>query len=346
MVYGQDFIPGPRVGQAAVLVENNIFYIGGFNFLNKSESLGSNPTSDFFYFYINTTGYFWTDLESQGVNIPLTVWHTANIGGINKDSIFIIGGVHFDETNTNYIYRFDAKTNAIDIPVIQGKAPIMRRGVDSVSYEGNIYMFGGQIGSDNNVVFPNNLFDILDTVNLNWQVGSLVNSPVTRSQYTATLVNGIIYYIGGISGLYNFSPMTEIYQYDIVGNKWSLKTATATVAVAMPGSRVGHSASLGNFTDKPNIEDQTNKLIYVFDFLDLNNVKWFTGPLSIPNPINNESKSKSPIPPPPDDIIIDPSQDPYSSKIVIVGISIGSVAIGLAVLVAIILVYKRTKKNR
>ncbi|RIA90350.1 hypothetical protein C1645_823485 [Glomus cerebriforme] len=354
VVYGAHFIPRPRVGQAAVLVEDKIYYIGGIN-SNESES----GPSDFFY--LSSMDLFWIDLQSQGVNIPYTAWHTANIGGINEDYIFIIGGVHFNELNTNYIYRFNTKTNAIDIPVIQGKAPIMRRGVDSVSYEGKIYMFGGQIGSDNNAVFPNNLFDILDTVNLNWQVGSLVNSPINRSYYTATLVDGVIYYIGGISGL-NFYPMTEIYQYDIVGNTWSLKTATAVDLETIPGSRIGHSAVLvlnskivvyggtyynndtpydvpakntmvvldtntlvwsipqlndinvpkltahsatiqfggmmtiafGNYADKPNIDDRSNKLIYTFFFYpDI--VRWMDQPLDTQKYINI-----SQIPTPPD----------------------------------------------
>ncbi|RIA90349.1 hypothetical protein C1645_823484 [Glomus cerebriforme] len=404
VAYGEGFTPRPRLGQAAVLVENKIYYIGGVNY-NESES----GPSDFFYF--DTSSYIWTDLQSQGVNIPFTVWHTANIGGVNEDSIFIIGGTHYDEIDNaypNYIYRFDTKTNVIDIPEIQGKAPIHRKGVNSISYEGKIYMFGGQIEVNGKDIYLNNLFDILDTVNLNWQVGSLVNSPVASAFYTATLVNGVIYYIGGTSGPDNFSPMTQIYQYDIVGNTWSLKTATAVDLETIPGSRIGHSAVLvlnskivvyggsyynndtpydvpakntmvvldtntlvwsipqlddvnvpkltshsatvqfgtmmtvafGNYTDKPNSEDQTNKSMFTFYFYP-DMVKWQE--MLLPTSANtNTTTSKSQIPAPSGDFIPDTSQT--SSKIIIVCTSIGSVAVVLTILVVLTLVYKHMKK--
>jgi hypothetical protein len=33
---------------------------------------------------------------------------------------------------------------------------------------------------------------------MRWEVGSLLNAPLPRVGYTATLVNGVIYYIGGL----------------------------------------------------------------------------------------------------------------------------------------------------
>ncbi|RIA99294.1 hypothetical protein C1645_730923 [Glomus cerebriforme] len=251
VVYGQDYIPKSRIGHAAVLIqsERKIYYIGGYTF-NISDMI-ANPTSDLFYFDYNVnyndTFFTYTGLKSQGVNFPLSVYHIANIGGANQDSIFIIGGIHvLKASNADYVYRYDIKTNEFNIPVIQGKAPPIqfRVGVNSVSYGGKIYMFGGRIYSadTDNLPFLVNQFDILDTVNLNWQVGSTVNSPVTRTGYTATLVNGVIYYIGGRKQKYIFSPMTEIFQYDILGDKWSLKTATFADINVIPGSRTSHSA--------------------------------------------------------------------------------------------------------
>ncbi|RIA79221.1 hypothetical protein C1645_841232 [Glomus cerebriforme] len=246
VVYGQNYIPEPLIGNAAVFVESElkIYYIGGINFNYDSNDL-EFLKSDFFYFncdpHSKETFAKWTDLKSQGVNFPLSVFHIADIGGVNQDSIFIVGGVRVK--NPNDTYRFNIKTNELSIPVIQGKAPPMRARMNSVSYKGKIYIFGGLTGFGSNITFYNN-FDILDTVNLIWQIGSTVNSPVTRSEYTATLVDEVIYYIGGRTQQYIFSPMTEIFQYDIVRDTWSLKTATFANTNITPGPRAGHSAVL------------------------------------------------------------------------------------------------------
>ncbi|CAB4495217.1 unnamed protein product [Rhizophagus irregularis] len=244
IVYGQKFIPEPKIGVEAVLIEDKIYYIGGAN-PSKTRS-EENPESDIFYLDVNPDDIksflTWVDLK---VKLPYTNGHTADVGGINQDSIFIIGGIHYDETNTNYLYRFDTKTYELSVPVIQGKALPTRIARNSVSYKGKIYLFGGRaytpVGSP--LIYVNQ-FDIFDTVNLIWQVGSMVDSPGTLSGYTATLVNGIIYYIGGRTQQYVYSPMTEIHQYDIVADKWSLKKTTTADINAIPGPRVGHSAVL------------------------------------------------------------------------------------------------------
>ncbi|RGB23702.1 hypothetical protein C1646_806030 [Rhizophagus diaphanus] len=252
-IYGQKFIPEPKTGAEAVLIEDKIYYIGGEN-PSKPRS-EENPKSDIFYLNLNSdikeNFLTWVDLK---VKLPYTIGHTADVGGINQDSIFIIGGMHYDETNANYLYRFDTKTYELIVPVIQGKALPTRLARSSVSYKGKIYLFGGRAytPADSALIYVNQ-FDIFDTVNLIWQVGSIVDSPGPLSGYTATLVNGIIYYIGGRSQQYVFSPMTEackikfinkIYQYDIVADKWSLKKTITADNNAIPGPRVAHSAVL------------------------------------------------------------------------------------------------------
>ncbi|RGB29340.1 hypothetical protein C1646_818583 [Rhizophagus diaphanus] len=287
IVYGQEYIPEPRIKHTAVFVkpELKIYYIGG----NNPDNLEQNPESDIFYLGINNTiKNLWVDLKSQGVKLPHTFSHTANIGGVNQDSIYIIGGAHWDENNTNFLYRFDIKTNELSVPVIEGIAPQSRIEMNSVSNEGKIYMFGGRTYTLNeSVSIYVNQFDILDTINLNWQVGSLVNSPVALSGYTATLVNGIIYYIGGRSQQYVFSPMTEIFQYDIVGNKWSLKKATSADIETMPGSRTGHSAISfdgkifvygGSYFNGDTSYDMPAKKTFVI--LDTVNLVWSIPPLN------------------------------------------------------------------
>ncbi|GBC30257.2 hypothetical protein GLOIN_2v1768952 [Rhizophagus irregularis DAOM 181602=DAOM 197198] len=293
IVYGQEYIPGSRIKHTAVFVkpELKIYYIGG----NNPDNLKQNPESDIFYLdIINTTKNFfssWVNLKSQGVKLPHTFSHTANIGGANQDSVYIIGGAHWNENNTNFLYRFDTKTNELSVPVIEGKAPQSRIEMNSVSNEGKIYIFGGRTYTLNeSVSIYVNQFDILDTINLNWQVGSLVNSPVALSGYTATLVNGIIYYIGGRSQQYVFSPMTEIFTYDIIGNKWSLKKATTADIETMPGSRTGHSAVSfdgkifvygGSYFNGDTSYDMPAKKTFVM--LDTVNLVWSIPPLNDTN---------------------------------------------------------------
>ncbi|CAB4495226.1 galactose oxidase [Rhizophagus irregularis] len=410
-VYGQ-FVPDTRTGHSAVFSESEkkVYYIGGYN-SNKSEPTEPNPISDFFYLSIGNDDFFeFTDLTSQA-KLPLTVFHVSELGGANQDSIFILEGAHWNAEETNYVYRFDTKINQLSIPVVKGKAPSMRKGISSVSSEGKIYLFGGQIGSGNDVTFFNN-FDIFDTINLNWQVGSLVNSPVGRSFYTATLVNGVIYYIGGRTQVNVYSPLTEIYQYDIVANTWSLKKATAVDADSMPGSRTAHSAVLingkiviyggffssadtpynipakktiamldvntlvwsipnfdirkenlipnlafhsgtavgtvmliafGNFTDIPNNIDQTNKVIYSFLFGNPSQIT--SNVISSFIKVNSSNNPKPQLPTSTSNKI-NPQQPSSLSKVVIVGVSIVSVSVALAIFAAISVAYKRKKKNQ
>ncbi|RGB29337.1 hypothetical protein C1646_672541 [Rhizophagus diaphanus] len=408
-VYGQ-FVPETRLGHSAVYSksEKKVYYIGGYNF-NKSEPTEPNPLSDFFYLSVDDEDFFkFTNLTSQA-KLPYTVFHVSELGGANQDTIFILEGVHWNTAETNYVYSFDTKINQLSIPVVKGKAPPMRKGISSVSYEGKIYIFGGQIGNGNDAKFFNNL-DIFDTINLNWQVGSLVNSPVARSLYTATLVNGVIYYIGGKTQFNVYSPLTEIYQYDIVTNTWSLKKATAVDVESMPGSRTAHSAVLiegkiviyggffssddtpyripakktiamldvntlvwsipnfdireenlipnlafhtgtavgtvmliafGNFTDIPNNIDQTNKVIYSFLFSDPTQVT--SNVISSFREVKSSNNPKPQLPTSTSNKI-NPQQPSSLSKVVIVGISIVSVSVALAIFAAV--AYKRKKKSR
>ncbi|GBC05063.1 hypothetical protein RclHR1_00600026 [Rhizophagus clarus] len=411
-VYGQ-FVPETRVGHTTVYVDSQkrIYYIGGFNY-NKSAPTEPDPISDFFFLNVNGSDMnflTFTNLSSE-VNLPLTVWHQSELGGVNQDSIFILGGVHWSDAETNYVYSFDINTNQLSIPAVQGKSPPMRKGISSVINEGKIYLFGGQTGNGRDAVYFNN-FDIFDTINLNWQVGSLVNSPGTRVLYTATLVNGIIYYIGGRIQYNVYSPLSEIYQYDIAKNIWSLKQATAVDLDSMPGSRVGHSAvllngkiiiyggfytsadtpynipaketiamldvntlvwslptfdvrkhneipnlayhtatlvgtvmiiSFGNFTDIPTNIDQTNKVVYTFfigdqlitsDYLSVFDKQYSTNKTNPQLPTTSSNN-------------INPQQPPSSSKVIIVGVAIGSVSAALAIFAGLSMIYKRSKRSQ
>jgi hypothetical protein len=188
VIYGQNFIPGPRIGQLAVSIGDRIYYIGGMGYNRFTNSNSSN----FFYSEANK----WVDLTSQGVNLPIFVGNIANIGGANQDLIFIIGDVGSGNKEQYEIFQLDTKANTLTTPLIQGKIPPDRNliSINSVSYKGKIYVPGVFTVDD----VPYNSVDILDTINLSWGIGSLEGAPLLRFAHTVTLVDEIIYYIGGI----------------------------------------------------------------------------------------------------------------------------------------------------
>ncbi|PKK68098.1 galactose oxidase [Rhizophagus irregularis] len=232
------FIPGPRSGHTAILIGDKIYFIGGYNFSIISKE------SDIFYY----NGIAWVDLNNQvsgqGADMPLKFGHTANVGGRKQDLIFFIGGDQLP-----LIYQLDTKTNKITSSVILGAFPNRDslNFMSSVFYEGIIYLFGGgemDIETDITTLYNNHY--IFDTINLNWQEGGLINAPPPRYKHTATLANGIIYYIGGIqinNSYVSYTSMSDIYRYNTVSNKWSLEVATLAPGNT-PGPRLGHSAAL------------------------------------------------------------------------------------------------------
>ncbi|PKY62671.1 galactose oxidase, partial [Rhizophagus irregularis] len=100
--------------------------------------------------------------------------------------------------------------------------------------------------SETNIITLYDYHYIFNTINLNWEVGNIVGAPPPRYKHTATLVNEIIYYIGGIqvnNSIISYPPMSDIYRYSTKSNTWS--SAVARLAPGnTPGPRFGHSAVL------------------------------------------------------------------------------------------------------
>ncbi|CAB5180124.1 unnamed protein product [Rhizophagus irregularis] len=238
IINGQ-FIPGPRLGHTATLIGDKIYFIGGYNFSIIKES-------DIFYY--DGKQLAWVEVNNtvngQGADMPLKFGHTANVGGPKQDLIFIIGGDRFST-----VYQLDTKTNKITLPTIPEVFPNRDnlRFMSSVSYEGKIYLFGGgemDIKTDITTLYSNHY--IFNTINLNWEDSSLVGAPPPRYKHTATLVNEIIYYIGGIqinNSYVSYPLMSDIFRYSTKSNTWSSVVATLAPGNT-PGRRLGHSAVL------------------------------------------------------------------------------------------------------
>ncbi|CAG8611028.1 3660_t:CDS:2 [Rhizophagus irregularis] len=330
------FIPGTRTGHDAVLIGKKLYFIGGHNYNKETELI-----SDFFYYDLEAglSDAKLVDLRSQkGINLPYMIWHTANIGGANQDSIFMIGGVGTVELSNNLVYRFDTRTNTTSIPIIQGNIPPRRRNTDSVSYGGKIYIFGGLMKDvNNNIIYYNN-FDILDTVNLVWNVGNPVNAPLPRYYYTATLVNGVIYYIGGSrKSSVTSNIRANIYLYDIATNTWSFRKV---IAGDIPESRTGHSAVL-------RVHNAITVLISATPTIALFDTSTFIWSTPQLENINTPKLIDTNIPKLAyhTATLIDNIMFVAFGNPVIIGLSTGLAVIGLGTIVAFTLIYRR-KKNQ
>ncbi|PKK68099.1 hypothetical protein RhiirC2_867474 [Rhizophagus irregularis] len=364
-VNGQ-FIPGPRSGHTATLIGDKIYFIGGSNFSIILKE------SDIFYY----NGIAWVDLNNQvggqDADMPLKVGHTANVGvGSKQDLIFIIGGDRFST-----VYQLDTKTNKITSPTILGGFPIRDSlsFMSSVIYEGKIYLFGGgDMDSETNLVTLYDTHYIFNTNNLNWEVGSLVGTPPPRYKHTATLVNELIYYIGGIQmnnsyvsypsmssvlegkicifggSINDLSPTESIAMLDTSTLEWSIPSFKNPKRPNMPTlpNLVYHTATLvdkrmlvafGNDTDK-SVNAVTsgykglNNDFYIFDF---NNFQWYiTTADELTNPSSNIPKLFS------SSSVGISSNKPLTIALLSVGIILGVAIVG-----TVIFVYYRRKKNQ
>jgi len=90
------------------------------------------------------------------------------------------------------VYTFDTQSNSWSVPKITGNTIARKYYLTGIiDYNGKMYLFGGYNGTRSNDML------ILDTINLNWEKGSLVNAPTPRSYYGATLLpNQHIIYLG------------------------------------------------------------------------------------------------------------------------------------------------------
>ncbi|RIA85746.1 hypothetical protein C1645_879107 [Glomus cerebriforme] len=204
------------------------------------------------------------------------------------------------------VHTFDPQSITWSSPPIMGVNPnlIRKSELTGVNHDGKMYLFGGVTFDGVNFTFVNDML-ILDTINLRWGKGSLVNVPTPRCYYGATLLpNNNIIYIGGSDTTINHDPKTlnivqgdaltlsEVYLYDTINDIWSTKTTSGKI----PSNRAIFSTVLGldgqriiifggDFIN-PGYLDTT---IYV---LDLTNFSWYVPKISgkIPSPrINHQA---------------------------------------------------------
>ena len=229
----ESFTPKGRAAHNTALVGSKLYFFGGsiVNDFSSNEVFYLDVSQTF-----NVAAPSWTDLTASA-KIPFgSEWGTVSLIDNNNDPIvYLFGGVMRDpisneDTFNSNVHTFNVKTLKWDIPYINSKAPERRAFIRGVNDDtGKIYIFGGfsneYLGTTERTF---NDMLILDTVNLIWSYGSIINVPNKRVSYSATiLTNGVIVYIGGLepiaTGGYQAVDINQINLYDTKLDTWSLK---------------------------------------------------------------------------------------------------------------------------
>ncbi|CAI2186448.1 4713_t:CDS:2 [Funneliformis geosporum] len=193
------FTPKGRIAHSSILHQNMIYIFGGY--------YGNSCTNEVFHLdiYQNFNAEYpqWTENSAIGFE---SCWATTVITHHNNNpTIYLIGGImqnqNFEDSFASIIYTYSLSTRQWNIPVTVGKLPERRRDIQAVAdHMGNIYIFGGvadkYLGSED-LKFFNDMV-IFNADYLTWSYGPIVNAPLKRHAYTATLLSsGMIVYIGG-----------------------------------------------------------------------------------------------------------------------------------------------------
>ncbi|RGB38827.1 hypothetical protein C1646_812384 [Rhizophagus diaphanus] len=282
------FKPSTSFRHSATLIDNKLYILNGYDKII--------PIKEFFYLDVsvpfNTQELSWQDLSN--INMVPAHHSAASVkGGPNNDTLFLYGGVSTGQSiqTMALVYTFDSQSIVWSIPKIFEVNTVRKWGLKGViDYNGKAYLWGGRMI---NGEFTNDML-ILDTINLNWNQGSIVNAPTPRAYYGSTLIpNNRIIYIGGFndytvsyySDTLNIAKgtaltLSEVYIYDIINDNWNTKTTSGKI----PSNRAGHSTILGldgqriimfgGFYSYPGYLDTT---LYV---LDLNNYNWYIPKIS------------------------------------------------------------------
>ncbi|RIA87849.1 hypothetical protein C1645_739822 [Glomus cerebriforme] len=285
------FIPTLVCSHTATLIDNKLYILGGKD--KNAQFVGK----EFFYldvsFPFNTQNLLWHDLSSINMLSPHNTAASVK-GGANNNTLFLYVGYTLDPSMA-LVYTFDSQSNSWSIPKITGDGTIRKRGITGViDNNEKMYLWGGCSGLD---AFFNDML-ILDTINLGWGKGSLINAPTPRCDYGVTILpNNNIIYIGGYNDNTILMPknrfirgnaltLSEVYIYDTINDNWSIKMTSGKI----PSNRLGFSSTLGLDGQRIIIfggayyePEYLDTSLYV---LDLTNFNWYIPNISgkIPTP--------------------------------------------------------------
>ena len=182
---------------SAVVNNDKIYIIGGNSF-----KMPDGPYSDKIYVYNIDE-----KIMETTINMPKGLYGASAV--VNKDVIYIIGGVDAVSLNRDIIYVYNISTNAfttIDMPLgLSYTSAVVNRD--------NIYIIGGYT-KDNTISDKTYVYNIGENAFIT------IDMPVGLT-YTSAVVNNTqdkIYVIGGDTTEESYT--NTIYIYDIKNKKW------------------------------------------------------------------------------------------------------------------------------
>ncbi|CAG8522516.1 9259_t:CDS:2 [Ambispora gerdemannii] len=240
-------IPSARYAQSANLINDKIYFVGGWD----------EKTFQIDVFYLDLSADFGIDnLPFKRINLNSSLfiaWHTANV--YNDTQIIIIGGVTLNKENNQNILSQNESLIKLNESTIESfplskNGPSTRRSLNSViDNTGTIYIFSGSNQADSGPTRGNldTTMYKLKVVQNTWSavpyIGSVDSALMPAFDYTATLLDdGRIIYIGGeyISGD-RYRNMNEVWIYYTTTDKWEFKNCSGVNVK----ERASHTAVLG-----------------------------------------------------------------------------------------------------
>ncbi|KIV95771.1 hypothetical protein PV10_03386 [Exophiala mesophila] len=188
--------PGPRVGHASLLVGNAFIVFGGDTKMDDSDTLDDT------LYLLNTSSRQWSRASPPGPKPAGRYGHTLNILG---SKIYIFGG-QVEGLFFNDLIAFDL--NALQNPANQweflipntddsstsaAKVPPARTNHTIVSYNDQLYLFGGTNGTQ----WFNDVWTYSPATNSWAQQDCIGYIPAPREGHSAALVNDVMYIFGG-----------------------------------------------------------------------------------------------------------------------------------------------------
>ncbi|GBC34951.1 hypothetical protein GLOIN_2v1524939 [Rhizophagus irregularis DAOM 181602=DAOM 197198] len=233
---GQSVIPVERYSLSSVLIDKRIYFLGGESYHHSPK----NSTTLDQILYLDISKPFNTlnpPFEILPNTIPFGSSYAIAFPSSQKNVIYLFGGITVN-VNTDLddfksiLHSYNLETNEWTIPTTSGIVPGRRKDISGVinNNTGKFYAFGGvsdqYTGTPNNSIILNDM-NIFDINTLAWSIGSIINAPLPRVDYTATLLsNGIIVFIGGReTHAVRVVDINQLALYDTKADEWPSMTA-------------------------------------------------------------------------------------------------------------------------
>ncbi|CAI2184974.1 11743_t:CDS:2, partial [Funneliformis geosporum] len=235
------FTPEGRLAHSTVLVENKLYFFGGY------VDNANTCTNQVFYLDLSQsfilTAPPWVSL-TQNAGIPFkSCWGTALLND-KEQTINLFGGLMRNDMRqdafVSNVHSFNLNSLSWNVPNVKGTPPERRRNINGViDNTGKIYIFGGYVDETlgSATLIRYNDMVILNTAELSWVIIP-ASKPYAQSSYTATMLsNGVIVYIGGLESLEDTATIVDIKNINLFDTNtltWSVKIATASNIIQNP----------------------------------------------------------------------------------------------------------------